>query len=212
MKSSNHPHLRILNLQGDGVSAVLNWLRLGNRAPRITKLVITLISGVDVKYFAAFMRTLGPSLAYLEMDVRLNNVVTSGSHWLLLNVADSNSIGRLIREVDLSHNTQLRALHFTSIRLGADDDTTWLPKIISQVTSPYMNDIVFHTEYYFQDFELLDWDALSDIFGKRLFASLQRVEFITKWAEMAESYIRRRLRHCDHRGILFVGPQRTCST
>src|ERR1700683_594992 len=114
------------------------------------------------------------------------------SYWIPFH-ADS-LIGRLVRRVDLSYNTQLRALHVLSIRLDTHADTTWLPKIISRVTSPHMNDFLFYTEVHrFEDLSLMDWDALSSILRKSLFSSLRRVEFRIEgrlWSKSTESYIR----------------------
>jgi|SRR5882762_8682240 hypothetical protein len=70
LRPSRHPHLRTLQLYGEGVGAVLNWLRSGEIAPPITQLVITLIYLDDADYVGPFLRTLGPSLNHLEVGVR----------------------------------------------------------------------------------------------------------------------------------------------
>ena len=111
--------------------------------------------------------------------------------------------------MDLSNNTRLRALHFKFINFGEDEDLTWILKIISQVTSSRMNELVFHISVRrVEDLKVLDWGALSNILEKSLFStSLQRVHFIIDgglWPKKAESYIRRSLRYFDVRGTLFV--------
>jgi hypothetical protein len=114
--------------------------------------------------------------------------------------------------MDLTQNLQLRSLVLGFRILYWDAASTWIPETLSCITSPSMNNIAIHLYSYkldLGDLIWVNWDALSCIFSKTLFASLRKIEFkigpeFCLDLKGAEQYIRQRLPGCNAQGIFSV--------
>jgi len=143
-------------------------------------------------HISAFLRALGPSLTHLELYSAMN----TGAEGFC---------------ADLAQNLQLHSLVLSSSKLYCNEASAWIPKTLSHITSPSMNDIAIHLYSYrgVGDLVLVDWDALSCIFAKPLFSPLRKIQFklgpgFRSDLKGTEQYIRQRLPGCDVRGILSV--------
>lgn len=114
----------------------------------------------------------------------------------------------------LSLNTSLRTLNIENINIWqstvfdahALPFVTWIPALLDKIVSPHIQMISFEIKLSrVEELDVLDWEAMAQIFSRPQFAQLTRINFkVSALKKEATHWIRDGLPGCAHRGILRI--------
>jgi len=159
----------------------------------------------EILVLGMFLRELGPSLTHLYLAC---------PHFLRHTVHRCSD--DMYYSINLGHNTNLRSIHFSQIRLNIDHlsgfygrtPLVWMQMVIAQINSPQMEELRFLIEVnFFNDLNQIDWNMLAHIFAQPHFSRLKKIHFDIERVGCSDPgspgiWIRRNLPACDARGIL----------
>ncbi|KAF8999114.1 hypothetical protein BDQ17DRAFT_1428012 [Cyathus striatus] len=186
------PHLRILEIYIKQRATLLDWILDSQNMEGITSLKLGFShpsNGNDDSSLSRFLKELGPGLQNLRL-------YTSGPN----------------RQVDITHNTGLRALHIVHAQ-GVDphhsEDTASthsISAILSQVASS--NIVAITCELFIWEVDVLralDWKIINRILSLPQFANLQSLQFqVPAGREQIAEYLDRKLPNPTRRQVLSV--------
>jgi len=195
-------HLRSLTLEDCDKRRVLDWLISEKRMANLNSIHLLHITPEETKLTGNLLKRLGPSLSHLE---------------LVFSFATQDET--LSRDIDLSHNNELRTLR-THCLIYSPQTTQRKSTIVAsreldlipQITSPYVTEVTVDLSLRLRllnhhgAFDCIDWARMDQTFAKEQFSKLHTLKFVGDKGDVdragGEPLIHRRMPKASARGIL----------